>query len=117
MNDIGVIHDSSRLRQLIIENPDLPIVVLADEDANIDYGGWMYCSDVYFDIGYILDIRTPYDGESLFIDEDDFEEAIHEYLYYEEMGLTEEEHADKVKTELEKYKPYWRKIIAIYASN
>ena len=117
MDRIGILHSSNSLRKLIIENPDLPIVVLADENANIDYGGWMYCSDVHCNIGYILDVRTPYDVDTLFTDEDDFEEAIQEYLYYEEMGLTEEEHEAKIKAELEKYKPYWRKVIAIYASN
>lgn len=33
-NNIDLIHDATELRKLIAENPDLPIVVLAGEDAN-----------------------------------------------------------------------------------
>lgn len=39
MTDKSIIHDSAELRQLIAENPKLPIVVLAGENANTgDYG-------------------------------------------------------------------------------
>lgn len=33
-DNLGLIHDASELRKLIAENPDLPIVVLAGDEAN-----------------------------------------------------------------------------------
>ena len=33
-NYLGLIHDATELRKLIAENPDLPIVVIAGEEAN-----------------------------------------------------------------------------------
>lgn len=46
MNEAGLVHDSEKLRRLIAENPDLPIVVLAGEEANSGDWYWMYCTDV-----------------------------------------------------------------------
>ena len=37
--------NTDRLKQLIAEHPDYPIVVLAGEDANNGDYGWMYCTD------------------------------------------------------------------------
>lgn len=37
-----LIHDATELRKLIAENPDLPIVVLASEEANSGEWGWQY---------------------------------------------------------------------------
>jgi hypothetical protein len=34
LTEYGLTHKSNELRKLIIENPDLPIVVLASDDAN-----------------------------------------------------------------------------------
>lgn len=113
-----LVHDSTELRRMIAEKPDLPIVVLAGEEAVCGEWAWTYCTSVKAEIIRMLDIRTPYgNDERVFDDEDDFEEAITEYWEFTEpdySGMTLEE---KVKSELEKYKPYWRDVIAIYASN
>lgn len=113
-----LVHDSTELRRMLAENPALPIVVLAGEEAVSGEWAWTYCTSVKAEIIRMLDIRTPYDNdERVFDDEDDFEEAITEYWEFAEpdySGMTLEE---KVKSELEKYKPYWRDVIAIYASN
>ena len=41
---------TDELRKLILENPDLPIVVLADEDAVCEYYGWTFCCSISFHI-------------------------------------------------------------------
>ena len=46
---------TEELKKLILENPDLPIAVLAGEDANIGDEYWMFCSRISFSIGEILD--------------------------------------------------------------
>lgn len=117
MNEAGLVHDSKELRRLIAENPDLPIVVLAGEEANSGDWWWMYCTDVDCGIDSILDIRTPYGGEDhVFTDKDDFEQAILDSIPYDD-ARTESEIDAFVKSELAKYEPYWKKVIAIYATN
>lgn len=118
-NNIDLIHDATELRKLIAENPDLPIVVLAGEEAN--NGGnyyWMYCSSVSASIEEILYIHTPYDEDAIFTDKDYFEEAVCDALNNKETSeLSEDEFDSLVKAEIAKYEPYWRKVIAVYANN
>ena len=117
MKEIGLVHDSERLRKLITENPDLPIVVLAGEEANNGDWCWMYCTDVDCCIDSILDVRTPYDREDrVFTDRDEFEDSIIDSVPYNDTR-TESEIEAFVQSELDKYEPYWRKVIAIYATN
>lgn len=116
--------NTEELRQLILDNPDLPIVVLAGEEANCggDYY-WMYCSSISFGITEFLDCEVPY-SECVCTDRDDFEEQFEEWLWeemcYEMMEGSEPSEADfqaRLKKEKERYEPYWKKVIAIYATN
>ena len=121
MSEYSLIHDSSELRKLIAENPDLPIVVLANEEsASPDYG-WTYCSSVRCALGWLLDVKTPYDDPDgyVFSDKDDLESTIvnafQDDKQYE--GLSDDDFFEAVKKELEKYEADWKQVIAIYASN
>lgn len=119
---------AEELRQLILNNPDLPIVVLAGEEANCggDYY-WMYCSSISFRITEILDCETPY-SDCVCSDRDSFEEDFEEWLWDEmatelrDRGIydaepSEDEFQARLKEEKERYGPYWKKVIAIYADN
>lgn len=115
-----LIHDCTELRRMIAENPGLPIIVLAGEEAGSEWA-WTYCTSVKARLSRILDIKTPYDDERVFDDEGDFEDAVTDCLAncFDDMlpdysGQTLEE---KIKAEIEKYKPFWRDVIAIYATN
>lgn len=114
-----IIHDAAQLRRLIAENPEFPIVVLVGEEANSGDYSWAYCMDVYCSVTYILDISNPYDndGERVFTDKDKFEDAIADSYLPDDGIWTEEKMNAYVKAELEKYEPYWKKVIAIYATN
>lgn len=122
MMEYQLIHDSTELRQLIAEHPDLPIVVIAGEEAGCAEYAWTYCTSVKACLTRLLDIRTPYDhDEKVFDDEGDFEDAVTDHVAYifeygqpDYPGQTLEE---KIKAEIEKYKPFWRDAIAIYATN
>lgn len=117
-NNLGLIHDASELRKLIAENPDLPIVVLVGEEASSGDFYWTYCSSVSAGLGEVLDIRTPYDGEAVFTNKDEFEEAVSDALYNKETSeLSDSEFDAMVKAEVAKYEPYWRKVIAVYGDN
>lgn len=107
--------ETDELKKLILENPELPIVILADEDSsNSDYG-WTYCSRISFYIEEILDWDFYDYNDTVITDRDRLAEIIADNLYDE--YLTDEEYEAAIKHELEKYEPYWKKVIAIYASN
>lgn len=116
-----LIHDAAELRKLIAENPDLPIVVLASEEANHGEWGWEYCNDVSYGVEEILDVKTPFDrdGEIIFHDRGVFEEAIADTLYDREFykSLSNKEFDEAVAREAAMYDGCWKKVIAIYASN
>lgn len=114
----GIIYDSAELRRLIAENPDLPIVVLAGEDANTGDYGWQYCMKVSCCIDEILDCETPFKSDYVYSDHDDFEEDLVIYLanIYGEK-LTDEEYEKLFRKEISKYKSCWKKVIAIYVDN
>lgn len=108
---------SDELRKLILENPDLPIVVLAGNEAYSDYWGWTYCSSISFNIDEILDYDYYDYDDTVFTDRDRLEEKISDDLWDEYHDKSEEEYDAAVKRELEKYEPYWKRVIAIYANN
>lgn len=110
-------HNSDELKKLILENPDLPIVVLAGEEASSYDFYWTYCSSVSCHIGEILDCDYYDYDDAVFTDRDRLEEKIEDDLYDEYCDKSEEEYDAAVKRELEKYEPYWQKVIAIYATN
>jgi hypothetical protein len=119
-HDFGAIHDAQPLRKLIAENPDLPIVVLVGNDAACYEYAWTYCTSVSCGVDNILDVKTPYDGdgERVFTDEIEFEEEISDQLFNDETAkLSDEQYDAMVQAEVEKYAPYWRKVIAVYVTN
>ena len=117
---------TDELKKLISEHPDYPIVVLAGEEANGGDYSWMYCSDISFGVMEILDCECPYDDEYVCADRQEFDERLEDWLWdemcYEDgagdgVEPSEEVFQAKLKEEKDKYEPYWKKAIAIYASN
>ena len=121
MTEYRLIHDATALRKLITENPDLPIVVLADEEANGGDWNWVYCASVDCNITEILDIKTPYDRDDgiVFDDKGDFEEAVADVLADRESfkNMSNTEFDEAVKREAAMYDGCWRKVIAVYVTN
>lgn len=112
MLPLDIIKDSAELRQLIADNPELPIAVIVSKDIiDSDYD-WTYTSQVCFYIEDILDCELPFGNGHIFVG-DDYEYFLDEldtYLQdYYERDITEEE-LDKA---LEEYKPCWKKAIVI----
>ena len=113
---------TDKLKELISENPDLPIAVLATEDAVADGYCSTYCSDIRFYIDEILDCEVPY-MEYVETDRVNFEEQIEEWLW-DNMGgndtnsiLTEELFQETLQEVKEEFEPYWKKVILIVADN
>lgn len=110
-------HSSDELKKLILENPDLPIVVLAGEEASGYDFYWTYCSSVSCHISEILDCDYYDYDDIVFTDRDRIEERIKDMLYDEYYGKPDEEYEKAIKDKLAELEPYWTKVIAIYATN
>lgn len=110
-------HATDGLRRLILENPDLPIVILADESSVIDNGAWTFCSKISFKIEEILDCEYYDYGDMVITDRDRLEEIIEDNLYEKYHDKPESEYDAAIKAEVEKFEPYWKKVIAVWATN
>ena len=109
--------ESDELKKLILENPDLPIVVLAGEEANGGDYYWMFYSSISFHIDEILDCDFLDYDDTVFCDRDRLEEYIEDMLYDEYHDKSDEEYDEAIKSKLAELEPYWTKVIAIYATN
>lgn len=118
---LNLTKNTDELKRIIAENPDLPIVVLTGVEEN----RWMYCSKISFEVGELLDAEVPYQ-ESVETDRINFEGQIEEWMWNEwlwnEMSEEDTEPDEEkfkiaLEKEKEKYEPYWKKVIAIYATN
>ena len=115
---LNLTESTDKLKKLIAKYPDYPIVILAGDCANSGDYSWMYCCDITFDIAEILDCETPFGDDIVATERYDFNERLEEWLWDELGGDMEENEFQKVlKKEKEKYEPYWKKVIAIYATN
>ena len=116
MINAELLHSTDELRKIIIDNPDLPLLVFAGEDANIGDWSYMSCSRVNAYIGEVLDFDAlPYD-DRIFTDRVEFVECLEDVLSYDFVG-TEREFEEYLEKEVEKYVPYWVKCIIIYVDN
>lgn len=109
--------ETDELKRLILENPELPMVILANEDSTSGDYGWTFCSRISFYIEEILDCDFYDYNDTVITDRDRLEELVDDRLWDEYHDKSEEEYDAAVKRELEKYEPYWKKVIAIYATN
>ena len=106
----------SELMKIFEENPDLPFVVIAGENACIyDYTS-MFCTDVRAYVGEILDCEQDIDPYVTFEDRDEFKEALEDY-YYGDFDGTDLEFDKYIEKKLNEYEPYWTKCVIIYVDN
>lgn len=115
--EYGLSHKTDELKKLIEENPDLPIVVLASDEANCGDWCWQYCFSVSFGLEEILDYDYCEDDDTIFTDRDRLEECISDRLYDEYHNKSKDEYDEAVNRKMAELEPYWTKVIAIYASN
>ena len=76
---IGFVHDSTELRRLIAENPDLPIVVACDDEQCIGEGISTYMNEISCSVCEVLDAElrnNDYGFYEIFDNREDAEETI-----------------------------------------
>lgn len=116
----NLLHSTEDLRKLIIDNPDLPLLVFAGEDANHngDYP-YMSCSCIIPYIGEFLDCSQTINESICYTNRDDFKYDLADYLDNLEdvAAMTDVEFDARLKQELAKYEPYWKKCIILHVDN
>lgn len=112
----GILIDNTKLKNLILENPDLPLLVFATDEAN----SGEYCAELAScrcEKGIVLDATKdcwlPCD-DRIYTDEDDLQEDISDALCDDWGHLSDAEFDDLVEEKTKALKPYWKDCIVIY---
>ena len=120
MYKFNIVKDSTELRKMIAENPNLPIVVMSSYEACTDEYYWTYCSDVRCEVGEVLDCECPGKEGRVYSDRIEFEEDLVDYLsdtIENANKMSDEEFNNLVATQKDVYEEYWHKAIIIKADN
>lgn len=112
--ETGLLHATDGLRELILQHPELPLLVFAGEDCNSGEWGYMSCSSVKAVIGEYLDCEQTVDDRRCFTDRDDFQEEMEKNS---EFDGTDEEFTEYIKARMAEYEPYWKPCIILYVDN
>lgn len=112
--ETGLLNATDELRKLILENPELPLLVLAGQRSNTGSYAYMSCSIVKAEIGKFLDCANVFNRKQCFTDRNELEVTI---LYYSDFKGTYKEFLDYVKSEMERYEPYWKPCIIVRVDN
>ena len=110
------IHNTEILRQMILDNPGLPLVVFAGEEANTGDYSYMCCTYVKVEKGEVLDCKGPND-ELIYTDRDELEDDVDEELFSEVGKIPDEEYEKMLKERMSQYDEYWTECILLYVSN
>lgn len=110
----GLLNSTGELRKLLLEHPELPLLVLAGEECNGGDYSWMACSSVKAQIGEFLDCDQTVDDEYCFIDREEFEEAIENNS---DFTGTDAEFTEYIKARMAEYEPHWKPCIILYVDN
>lgn len=111
----GLMHSADELKRLITENPDLPILVFAGDNANNGDYAYMSCSYVSATKGEFLDCEQQIDECKCYTDRDDFEEDVFDVLVNDEqcVDLSDEEFNSVVKQKIVEYDEFWKSCIIL----
>lgn len=113
--------NSEKLKQLIAEHPDYPIIVMASDDVNNGDYQWALAGNVTFSVAEILNAYQDVDEERIYTDRDEFVVELSEHIYdimtaeLDDAEPSEEAVDERIAAELKRYEPYWEKVIMIEA--
>ena len=106
------VDEYKELKQLIIENPDLPLIFFATDEANSgEYSSEL--ADARAHKGVVLNC-TGIQEDHIYTDEDDLESDILDMLFDEHgHDWSDEEYEAAVAEKMKEYEPYWVNAIII----
>ena len=105
---------SNELKNLISENPELPIIFLAGSCANLDKENWTCCYETFAEIGEIIDTEEfPVFSDFVFHNRDEFYEVLYECLEDDYKDLDKTSLDDLFQKYVKEYEPHLKKVIAV----
>lgn len=109
-----MINKSLEIIELIKENPDLEIVVMASTQELTDEYGWLLLEKLRIEVA---DIYKSLDKETLYFDKEKIVEELREYLADKEeyAEMTDEEYDKMCEEKAKDY--FYKRAIVIWASN
>lgn len=124
---MGFFQKADELTKLLLENPGVPLLFMAGEDANIGDYNTMTCSNISYELNKVLD----YDyGYRIFTDRDDFRDQFEEdnwddwcennkELFKPDVPekVREEKFQDYISEKIKKYDSLWRDCILVTVDN
>ncbi|MBQ6520791.1 MAG: hypothetical protein IJI14_18960 [Anaerolineaceae bacterium] len=117
MNDyLNNLNYTATLRNLILDNPDLPLMIFAGQDACDSWNcSLQLCNRVNAYIGEILNCDVL-PGDTCYTDRDEFRDDLEDYFYSDFAG-TEAEFNKFIDKKLKEYKDYWIPCIILEVDN
>lgn len=115
----GLLHSADELKRLVLEHQELPILVLAGDNANTGDYGFMSCSRVRAQEGEFLDCKQKIDACKCYTDRDDFEDDVADFLAGEEQyrDLPDDEFNALVEQTVNEYDDFWKPCILLLVDN
>ncbi len=114
-NPSGLLNSAVELRQLILDNPGLPLLVFAGEDANMGDYNYMSCSSIQAYVGEFLDCQQTVNSERCYTDRDEFQEDVENQ--HSDFDGSDQEFEQFIEDILMEYEPYWKPCIILYVNN
>lgn len=111
--ETGYLHATDELRKLIIENPELPLLVMGGENANDGMHTYTVCGDVSAEIGEFLDCEQDVNPEICYTSRKAFGEDLAETLG----DCPDDEFGDMLNSRIAEHEPYWKPCIILYVDN
>lgn len=115
----GLLNAADELKQLIVENPDLPILVFAGDNANIGDYSYTSCSYIKAYKGEFLDCAQTVNDCMCYTDRDEFEDDVADALAGEEQyrALPVDEFNFLVERTVNEYDDFWKPCILLHVDN
>lgn len=115
---LGCVFETDELRKMIIEHPELPIMVLAGEDSWNGEHGYTCCSKVYCTIEEVPDYDLLDGNDCIFTDREEFADFMDDKCCEElDEDMDENEYEKRLGYRIHNYDKYWKKVITITVDN
>ncbi len=111
----GLLNSTTELRKLIVEHPELPLLVFAGEECNSGDFPYTSCSIVKVEIGEVLDCSQTINDCKVYIDRNDFRENIEDLCF--DFDGSEREFEQFIEDIVIHFNPYWKPCIILYVNN
>lgn len=114
-----LLNDCEELKELMFENPDLPLLFMAGNTGNDGDFMYMSCHSVNASKCELLDYSPNFGDGSIYTSRDQLREDVEFHLLdnKENLNLSEKELSKLVDEEMEKYEDKWSECIIVYVGN